>query len=205
MKRLILMTALLAGIAQAQPRAKCLELKKVKIDHHLLHQWGEIRAELTFKTHNCHLVANPGTPTLTFASRPGLSVNVEKVRFGHTDEPGDGAPATGASIAKAKELSVALKLSATPTVLVGEHELQGIVSYQTVNSAGDVTPESLAIAIPYKVAEPLPVRGEHSKFVPGLQDAGRSTLEIVGGIVLLPFILPFVLIWCPLSGQCPDC
>jgi len=190
MKHLILIVAMLVASARAQQAgpANCLQLQRVKVDHHLLHQQGETVAELTFKARNCYVVAAAEKPDLAFAAEPGLFVLVKDLSFKHEDEQNPG---------RAKEMFVSVTLSASLTVPVGEHQLRGIIKYQTVNSAGDVTPESLAIAIPFKVAPPKVEHPWRAEFRDGLELFG----EVLVGIV----VLPIMLIYCPLSGQCPTC
>ena len=194
MKHLILVIAILSGMAQAQQPANCLELKKVKITDHLLHQLGDTRAELTFKARNCRLLDIPEKPALTFESQPELTVTVNKVQLRDLDEE-----SAGTGIAKAKEMLIEVKLSAW-NMPVGEHQLRGIVTYQTVNNSGAITPESLAISLPFKVAPPKPPH-QPNEFVEGLKTTG----EILTAIVLSPVILVAMLIYCPISGNCPDC
>src|SRR5215470_1230936 len=148
MKHLILVIAILTAVAaQAQQPGNCLKLKKVKIDHHMLHQQDETVAQLTFKARNCSLLTGREKPDFTFADEPGLFVGVKDIRFGEADENAAG---------RTKEMSVSVKLIASVSLPVGEHELRGIVKYQAVGSAGTITPESLAITIPFKVAPPKP-------------------------------------------------
>lgn len=191
MKHLILVIAILTAAAQlqAQQPASCLELKKIKIDHHLLHQQGETQAELTFKARRCSVLQGPEKPDLAFASEPGISVQVREVTFIPVDDRSSG---------RAKEMRVSVRLVASPETLVGEHQLHGIMKYQIANSAGDVTPESLAISIPFKVAPP---KSDKNEFVEGLKTTGLVLAEIAAA----PVFLVFMMIWCPISGECPTC
>ena len=192
MKHLILAISILAaGISQAQEAAKCLTLSKVKLQHHVLHQEDENMAELTFRTHKCHVLEGPEKPGITFAAEPGLYVLVNEVRFTHDEAQTGGG---------AKEMRVSVKLVASATMPVGEHQVRGIVSYQTASIAGTIAPESLAISIPFKVAPPRPPARKNG-FVKGL----KSTGVVLAEIALVPIWLLWVLVYCPISGDCPTC
>lgn len=176
--------------AHGEDPQACLELKKVKIADHVLHQQGETQAELTLKVNNCEIIEDHQQTTVSFESKPGLEVALENVAFHRPNE--------GESSNQVKELTVTLKLTASPELPVGESTLHGTLTYQAING-GPVAPETVALNIPFKVAPPKPPKTykEPSGFVKGLEVAG----EIVVGIIALPIML----IYCPLSGQCPDC
>ena len=97
-----------------------------------------------------------------------------------------------------KEIAVSLKLTASPDLPVGESTLHGMLTYQAAKG-GVVAPETLAFSVPLKVAPPKPYQppNEPSGFVKGLEIVG----EIVVGIPLLLVMM----IWCPISGECPNC
>ena len=97
-------------------------------------------------------------------------------------------------------MSVSLQLVASPILPVGEHQLRAIVSYQAVDRAGAIVPESLAISIPFKVAPPKPPE-KPNEFVEGLKKTGVVLVEIAA----IPVFLVWALIYCPISGQCPEC
>ena len=203
MKHMILLIAILVCSAQAQPQpANCLQLKKVKIGH-LLHQEGVTWAELTLKTKDCSVVEEHGRLTVTFATKPGLDVTLQDIGFKRSDdESGANSPAE----VKVKEVSVTLRLIASPDLPVGESTLHGMLSYLAVNHAGAVSPETLAFDIPLKVAPPKPYKpykphDEPSAFMKGLQQTGVIALE---AIIAVPALL-FMLIYCPISGDCPTC
>ena len=191
MKHLILaITILAAGTSQAQEAAKCLALTKVKLEHHLLHQQDENVAELTFKAHKCQVLEGPEKPGITFAAGPGLYISVKDVSFTHQEAQTGGG---------AKEMRVSVTLWASPAMPVGEHQVRGIVSYQTVSAGGTIAPESLAISIPFKVAPPRPARKN------GFVKALKSTGVVLAEIALVPIFLLWALIYCPISGDCPTC
>ena len=194
MKHMILVIAVLAGSAQAQQQpANCLELKKVKIADHVLHQQGQTQAELTLKVKNCSIVEEHAQTTVTFESKPGLDITLDDIAFRRFD---DGS--VGESSTKVKEVSVSLKLTASPDLPVGESTLHGMLTYQAANG-GVGAPETLDFNVPLKVAPPKPYQPpkKPSGFVKGLEIAA----EIVVGIPLLLVMM----IWCPISGECPDC
>jgi hypothetical protein len=203
MKHMILLIAILACSAQAQQQpANCLQLKKVKIGH-LLHQEGVTWAELTLKTKDCSVVEEHDRLTVTFASKPGLDVTLQDIGFKRSD---DGSGGNSPAEVKVKEVSVTLRLMASPDLPVGENTLHGMLSYLAVNHAGAVSPETLAFDIPLKVAPPKPYKpykphDEPSAFMKGLQQTGVIALE---AIIAVPVLL-FMLIYCPISGDCPTC
>jgi hypothetical protein len=192
MKHLILaITILAAGTSQAQEATKCLALTKVKLEHHLLHQQDENLAELTFKAHKCYVLEGPEKPGITFAAEPGLYVFAKDVRFTHEEAQTGGGT---------KEVRVSVKLLASDTIPVGEHQVRGIVNYQTAGAEGTIAPESLAISIPFKVAPPRPPARKNG-FVKGLKSTGMVLAEIA----LVPIFLVWMLVYCPISGDCPTC
>jgi hypothetical protein len=203
MKHMILLIAILACSAQAQQQsANCLQLKKVKISH-ILHQEGVTWAELTLKTKDCSVVEEHDRLTVTFASKPGLDVTLQDIGFKRSD---DGNGANSPAEVKVKEVSVILRLVASPDLPVGENTLHGMLSYRAVNHTGAVSPETLAFDIPLKVAPPKPYKpykphDEPSAFMKGLQQTGVIALE---AIIAVPALL-FMLIYCPISGDCPTC
>ena len=201
MKYLILFIAILACSAQAQQQpANCLQLKKVKIEHPL-HQEGVTWAELTLKTKDCSVVEDHDRTTVTFASKPGLDVTLQDIGFKRSDDHSGGN-----SPAEVKEISVTLRLLASSELPVGESKLHGVLTYLAVNPAGAISPETLAFDIPFKVAPPKPYKpykpqDEPSAFVEGLKQTGVIALEAVA---IVPILL-FMLIYCPISGNCPTC
>lgn len=190
MKILILFALTIAATAQAQQHpADCLKLKKVEIASHVIHQHSQTLAELTLKVKNCHIIEEHEQTTITFESKPGLDVTVDDIAFRRSDD----------GTAKIKEVSVAMRLIALPELPVGESTLRGTLTYQALNDAGVIVSERQPFDIPLKIAPPKPYKpdNEPSGFVKGLEIAG----EILVGIPLLIVMM----IWCPISGQCPDC
>ena len=196
MKHLVLVIAILAGSAPVQAQqqtANCLELKKVKIADHVLHQDGYTQATLTLKVKDCEIIEDHQQTAVAFESKPGLEVTLYDIAFGRPD---DGS--IGASSTRVKEVTVFLKLIASQELPVGESTLRGILTYQAI-SGGAVAPKTLALSIPFKVAPPKPYNAdkERSGFIEGL--------EVVGQIVVGIIALPIVLLYCPLSGEWPTC
>jgi len=190
MKHLILVIAILAGAnqSQAQPTADCLELKKVKISDHVLHQQGWTQATVTFKVKDCEIIEDHQQTTVQFESPRGLDVTLDDIAFRRPDNP-----AQGASSNQVKEMTVTLKLAASPWLPAGETTLRGMLTYRTV-SGGAVVAKTIGLSIPLKIAPPErdhPVRE-------GFRNALVVVAEIVGGIVFLPVWL----IYCPISRQC---
>ena len=205
MKHLILLIAILACSAQAQAQsqpANCLQLKKVKINR-LLHQEEVTWAELTLKTKDCSVVEEHDRLTVTFVGKPGLDVTLQDIGFKRSDdESGGNSPAE----VKVKEVSVTLRLMAAPDLPVGESTLHGMLTYLAVDHAGAVSPETLAFDIPLRVAPPKPYKpykpqDKPSAFMKGLKQTGVIALE---AIIPVPALL-FMLIYCPISGDCPTC
>jgi glucose/arabinose dehydrogenase len=196
MKHLILLIVVMAGAAahaQQQP-ANCLKLKKVKLPQHVLHQRTQVLAEVTLKVKNCHIVEDHQQTTVTFESKPGLDVTLDEVAFRRPKDAGVGESSTNV-----KEVVLLLTLAASPDFPVGKTTLHGMLTYQAVGNGGAVAPETVALDVPVKVA-PLPQEKpltERNGFMKGL--------EVVGEIVVGIIILPILLIYCPLSGQCPSC
>jgi hypothetical protein len=198
----VLLIALACGAAQAQQPVPCLRLSKVVISNHAVRQQEDTAAKLTFKARNCAIAELRDRITATFESSPGLDVAVSEVGFKHTDEV-----RAAAGVAKARELSLSLKLTASPDLAVGEHTLHGLLIYQVVNAPGNPAPETLLISVPFKVIPhkpykkvALPDNGrphQDSAFVHGLKTAGM----IAAGIPL--FIL--MLVVCPFTGACGEC
>src|SRR5215471_3870670 len=194
MKHLLtVLTVMASWTAQAQQPGSCLKLSKIRIADHLLHQYGETRAELTFKARNCYVIE--GHPVVvTFEDKPSLQAVVTGTGFSNFDQE-----SVGTATVKAREMSLAVTLKALPSLPVGEHSLHAMVTYQRLDNSGAVKSETVAIQIPFKVAPPKaysPVK-EHSGFLKGLQITG----EIVAGIPLLLVMM----VWCPISGNCPTC
>jgi hypothetical protein len=198
----VLLIALVCAAAQAQQPVPCLSLSKVVVSNHAVRQQEDTVARLTFKAKNC-AIAEVGDSTIaTFESSPGLDVAVSEVGFKHMDEA---RAATG--VAKARELSLSLKLSASPDLGVGEHTLHGLLTYQVIDASGNPAPEALTISFPFKVIPHKPYKKvalpdygrphQDSAFVHGLKTAGMI-------VALIP-IFAFMLVWCPLSGTCPTC
>jgi hypothetical protein len=195
---LLLIVVLASCAAQAQQPANCLQLKKVKIADHVLHQEGATWAELTLKAKDCSVVEEHDRTTVTFASRPGLDVTPQDIGFKRSDDESGGNPP-----ASVKEVTVTLRLIASPDLPLGESTMHGMLTYLAVNGAGAVSPETLAFDIPLKVAPPKPYKphDEPSAFMKGLKQTGVIALE---AIVVVPVML-FMLIYCPISGECPTC
>jgi hypothetical protein len=195
----VLLIALACGAAQAQQ--PCLSLSKVVISNHVVRQQEETVAKLTFKTRNCAIAEVRDGTSVMFESLPGLDVAVSEVGFKRTDEA---RAATG--IAKARELSLSLKLSASPDLAVGERTLHGFLTYQVIDGSGNPAPEAQMISFPFKVIPHKPYKKvalpdygrphQDSAFVHGLKTAGM----IVEGIPL--FIL--LALMC-LTGNCWEC
>jgi hypothetical protein len=198
--------ALLIGFACAaacaQPSVPCLRLSRVAIANHSLRQQEDTVVTLTFKARNCAVAELRDRTTAAFESSPGLDIALSDVGFKDLDDT-----RTSTGIQKARELSLSLKLSASPDLAVGEHTLHGLLSYQVIDASGNPTPETLAIGFPFKVAPykpyekvALPDNGrphQESAFVHGLKIAGM----IVVGIPL--FIVLAVL--CLTTGNCWEC
>jgi hypothetical protein len=166
----------------------------VKILQHVLHQRTQVLAEVTLQVKNCYIVEDHQQTTVTFESMPGLYVTLDDVAFQRPKDAGAGESSTNV-----KEVAVWLKLAASPDFPVGKTTLHGMLTYQAVGNGGAVAPETVALDVPVKVA-PLPQEKpltERNGFMKGLEVAG----QIVVGII----ILPIMLIYCPLSGQCPSC
>ena len=194
MKHLILVIAMLAAAAAAHAQQpNCLVLKKVKIADHVLHQQGETLATLTLKVKNCEIIADHQQTTVTFESLRGLDVALDDIAFRRPEDEDQGA-----SLNQVREVTVILKLTASPDFPVGETTLHGMLTYQAV-SGGSVVPKTVGLSIPVKVEWPQPPKQhtEPNAFVQGLEIAG----EIMLGIIALPIML----IYCPLSGECPTC
>ena len=190
----LLLIALACGAAQAQQPAPCLELRKVTIANHVLHRQGETEAKLKFKTRNCYLVQGQDEPSATFESKPDLDVAVSSIGFHDFDQT-----SMGTSVVKARELSLSLRLVASPALPTGEHNLRAMLSYRAARADGTITPETLAFDIPFKVAPAkLPhLNKKPSAFVKGLEIAGIAVIAI-----------PVYVIWfvaCLVSGQCGSC
>jgi len=180
----VLMFAPIASRAQGPP--KCMELKKVKIEGHVLRQMESTQAVLIFKVRNCEIIEERGQTSVIFESIPGLDVTVEDVVF-RRQEGGN----------RVNEVRVTLKLTASPDLLIGETTLHGMLTYQAVR-ARIAAPTTVSLSIPLKVGLPLAKQPNQSNaFVNGLKIAG----EVVVGIPLLLFMM----VYCPISGQCPDC
>ena len=180
MKHLILVIAVLAGSAQAQQQPKsCLELKKVKVAHHVLRQHGQTQAELTLKVKNCEIVEQRQQTTVTFESKPGLDVTLQSVAFRHFDESAPGHSAT-----EIREVVLFLDLAASTEFPVGESTVHGMLTYQALDG-GSAVPRNVALNFLLKVA-PLPPGKpikKHSAFVNGL--------ERIGWFFVIIFICPF--------------
>ncbi len=199
---LLLVIAIATCAAHAQQPTPCLKLSKVKIDRHVLHQQDETMAQLTFKTHGCYVLHGNELPVMTFETKPELDVTLSNTRFAQLDPS-----SAGTATEKAQEMLVSLKLIASPDLAVGEHTLRGLLTCNVADKSGNVSSETLAIAIPFKVAPHKPYQNvalpdngrphQDSAFVHGLKIAGM----IVVGIPL--FIA--MIIWCPISGQCSTC
>jgi hypothetical protein len=199
----VLLIALACGTVQAQQQpVPCLSLSKVVISNHAVRQQEDTVVRLTFKARNCAIAELRDDTEAIFESLPGLDVTVSEVGFKHTDE---GRVATG--VVKARELSLSLKLSASPDLAVGEHTLHGLLTYQVMDGSGNPAPEALVISFPFKVIPHKPYKKvalpdygrphQDSAFVHGLKTAGMV-------IVLIPVVV-FMLVWCPFSGTCPTC
>jgi hypothetical protein len=195
MKHLILVIAILAGAAsaQAQQSTNCLELKKIKLAGHTLHQQGSTQATLILKVKNCEIIEDHRQTAVAFESRPGLDVTLDDIAFHRPENPGEGAN-------RVEEIAVVLTLTASPELPLGESTLRGVLTYQAVRNGAAVAPQGQAIAIPLKVAPPKPPK-QKNEFVEGL----KSTGEFVAGIALLPVFLVITLVYCPISGECPNC
>jgi hypothetical protein len=201
MKRFFaVLIALACGAAQAQQ--PCLRLSKVVISNHFVRQQEDTVAKLTFKTRNCAIAEVRDGTSVMFESLPGLDVVVSEVGFKHTD---NARAATG--VVKAQELSLSLKLLASPDLAVGEHTLRSFLAYQVIDGSGNPAPEAQMISFPFKVIPHKPYKKvalpdydrphQDSAFVHGLKTAGMV-------VAVIP-ILIFMLVWCPFSGTCPTC
>jgi hypothetical protein len=201
MKSTLLLVVVFASYAaHAQQPANCLQLKKVKIADHVLHQEGATWAELTLKEKDCSVVEEHDRIAVTFASKPGLDVTLQDIGFKRSDdESGENPPAKS----KVKEVTVTIRLLASPDLPLGESTMHGMLTYLAVNRAGAVSPETLAFDIPLKVAPPKPYKphAEPSGFMKGLKQTGVVALE---AIIIVPVML-FMLVYCPISGECPTC
>src|ERR1051326_1141968 len=186
----IVMLVSCAAHAQQQP-ANCLELKKVKIPQHVLHQHGQIQAEGTLKVKNCYIVEDHQQTTVTFESKPGLDVTLDDVAFRRPKNAGVGESSTNV-----KEVAVLLNLAASPDFPVGETTLHGMLTYQAVRNGAAVAPETVALDVPLKVAPFAPEEPftEPNGFMKGLEVVGENVVGIIA--------LPIMLIYCPLSGEC---
>jgi len=189
----MLLVVLASWTAQAQQRASCLKLSKIKIAD-LLHQSGETRAELTFKAHDCYVVQRRELAAVMFENKPGLQAVVSSTGFGHFDQESVGTPTVNA-----QEMSLVMTLKASPDLPVGEHSLHAMLTYQRLDSSGVPTPETIAFQVPFKVAPAKVYKPpkEKSAFVKGLETAGLV-------VVAIPAIL-IMMVWCPISGECPSC
>lgn len=196
-----LLIGLVCAAAQAQQTAPCLKLSKVLIANHVVRQQEDTIAKLIFKARNCAVAEARDRTVPTFESSPGLEVSVSDLLFMDLEEE------AGTGITVARQVSLSLKLSASPDLPVGEHTLRGLLSYQVIDSSGNPAPETLAIGFPFKVAPHKPYKEvalpdygrpqQESGFVHGLKIAAM----IVVGI---PLVLA-MMIWCPISGDCPTC
>jgi hypothetical protein len=190
----VLLIALACGVAQAQQPAPCLELRKVTIAHHVLHRQGQTEAKLKFRARNCYVVQSQEQPSATFESKPDLDVAVNSIGFRDFDQT-----SVGTSGVKARELSLSLRLAASPALPTGEHNLRAMLSYRAARADGTITAETLAFDIPFKVAPAkLPdLNKEPSAFVSWLQGVGWA-------VVVIPVYL-VMLIPCLITGDCPSC
>ena len=195
-----LLLALACGAAQAQQ--PCLSLSRVVIANHVVRQQEDTVAKLTFKTRNCAIAEVRDGTSVMFESLPGLDVAVSEVGFKHTDEP-----RAAMGVAKARELSLSLKLSASPDLAVGERTLHGFLTYQVIDGSGNPAPEAQMISFPFRVIPHKPYKKialpdygrphQDSAVMHGLKTAGM----IAAGIPL--FIL--MLVVCPFTGACGEC
>lgn len=190
MKKSILLIIALATAAQAQQPAPCLKLAKVDIPGHALGQQESTIARLTFKAHGCAVADLHGYTTATFESSPGLNIAVNDIEFKDSDKT-----STSSGIQKAQQVFLLLKLSTSPDFALGEHTLHGLLTYQAIDSSGNPAPETLEIAVPFKVV-PLKAHQE-SAFVQGLQIAGIA-------VVWIPLMIVLGL-ECLFTGNCWDC
>jgi hypothetical protein len=193
MKKSILLVIVLAAAAQAQQPAPCLRLAKVDIPGHALGQQESTVARLTFKAHGCVVADLRDRTTVAFESSPRLDIAVNDIEFKDPDKT-----LASPGIQKARQLSLLLKLSASPDMAVGEHTLHGILTYQVIDSSGNPAPETLEIAFPLKV---VPHKSHpESAFVHGLKTAGI----IAARIPLIPLFI-LVELSCLITGNCTDC
>ena len=198
----VLLIALACGAVQAQQPVPCLSLSKVVISNHAVRQQEDTVARLTFKARNCAIAELRDDTEAIFESLPGLDVTVSEVGFKHMDEA---RAATG--VAKARELSLSLKLSASPDLAVGERTLHGLLTYQVIDDSGNPAPEALVISFPFKVIPHKPYKKvelpdygrphQDSAFVHGIKTAGM----IVVGI---PLFIVMAMV-CLTTGNCWEC
>lgn len=189
MKRSILLVFVLTAAAQAQLPAPCLKLSKVAITGHALRQQESTIAKLTFKAQHCAVAGLRSSTSTNFESSPGLDIAVSDVGFKRSNET-----PTAMGIQKVQELSLFLKLSASPDLAVGEHTLHGLLTYQAIDASGTPALENLVISFPFKVAPHKPSKKvappdfgrprEESPFVHGLKTTGMVLLAIPIFIVL---------------------
>ena len=185
MKTLIaLLIAMMVCSAHAQQPAPCLKLSKIKIDRHMLHQQDETMAQLTFKAHGCYVLHGNELPVMTFETKPELDVTLSNTRFGRLDPS-----SAGTGTEKAQEMLVWLRFIASPDLAVGEHTLRGLLTYKVADKSGNVSSETLAIAIPFKVAPPV-VHKQRSAFMKGLAQTGQIIRDIPM-VLLMLVVCPF--------------
>jgi hypothetical protein len=84
---------------------------------------------------------------------------------------------------------VSLRFIASPDLAVGEHTLRGLLTYNVADKSGNVSSETLAIAIPFKVAPPV-VHKQRSAFMKGLARTGQIIVEIPM-LLLMLVVCPF--------------
>jgi hypothetical protein len=193
---LISLIALAACTAQAQQ--PCLKLKKVKIEKQL-RQYDATLVRLTFAAKDCDILTDSlgkQTPTLDLDQAPaGITARLEAVEAHRVDQS-----TVGTGTLKAREISTIITLTSLAPSAVGDFTLFGTLHYNTVDSAGTIKPESLAFLFPFQVAPPKQ-QAEKNSFAEGLKKTGIVAAQII----VAPVLILFMLIYCPISGQCPDC
>jgi hypothetical protein len=203
MKGLILLAIVLATAAQAQQQAPCLRLSKIRVERNVLHQNGETEAHLTFQGKNCYVVTQSVSlgkqwpvVELDKEPEPGLFAMAFVVRASEFDQ-------SRALLEdfRAQKISVALHLTATQDLPVGQHKVPALLRYKVIDAASNVSEETLAFDVSIKVDTPESVNSPHSEesgFVHGLKMVGE-------GIVIVPLLIA-MLFWCTFgTGECPTC
>lgn len=169
-------------------------------------QGGRIEVTIPLEATSCEVVYRPPERLL---SPQGLVIDTSSPfrfypgsTFSNTKRGGTGQDTSGAT-ATTRKLEYHLVVEALPTASVGPQNLVATLSYQVVDSAGNLSPREQTLSVPITVVPmgtPVKSNSEHR-----FKDVAVTVLVGIAMVPLIPLMLIGGIVQYIQHGQWPTC